>query len=111
MSHAIESHKRTLAKTLSWRIWATLITTAVAWLWTGHLGLAFAVGGTEAIIKMFAYYLHERAWSNIKLGYIVSKPPELVVFENEDFSEGHSADTSLERQSCVASDCGLRNVL
>jgi uncharacterized membrane protein len=54
-----------LAKTISWRIIASLTTFIIAWILTGNLGVGAAIGGTEAVVKMFLYYGHERAWHAI----------------------------------------------
>lgn len=56
------AHKRHIAKTITWRVIATTTTFTLAWLFTDDLEVAAAIGGTEAILKMVLYYLHERAW-------------------------------------------------
>jgi adenylylsulfate kinase len=63
-----ESKTRSLVKAVSWRILATLVTTALVWIFTRQLLLAASVGGLEAVTKMLLFYLHERAWNNIRLG-------------------------------------------
>ena len=56
------SHKRHLAKAVTWRIIASLTTAAIAFA----VGLPpKAVGGVfvaDLIIKFVLYYAHERAW-------------------------------------------------
>ena len=56
------SHKRHLAKAVTWRIIASLTTAAIAFAF----GLPpKAVGGVfvaDLIIKFVLYYAHERAW-------------------------------------------------
>lgn len=54
--------KRHLLKTLSWRIIATLITFLIAFILTGEIHIAIGIGVVEFIVKMFAYYGHERFW-------------------------------------------------
>jgi uncharacterized membrane protein len=63
-----DSPFRSLAKTISWRIIATLTTFLISWLITEDYGLALAIGGIEAVLKLVAYYFHERAWTNVKWG-------------------------------------------
>lgn len=63
----MESHTRTIAKSLTWRITALAITTFVAWLITDKVELAATIGVADAVIKLAAYYSHERAW--LKVGY------------------------------------------
>lgn len=56
-----------LAKTLTWRVLATFTTFVIAWTVTGDLDVGLIVGGTEAVVKMVLYYLHERAWHRLIL--------------------------------------------
>ena len=63
-----EKLKRSLAKTISWRIIGTLDTVLISWLITGTLVLAFSIGAIELITKMVLYFFHERTWNTIKWG-------------------------------------------
>jgi uncharacterized membrane protein len=54
--------KRHLAKTITWRVLATLTTTIIAWLVSGDPSTGFVVGGIEFFVKMPVYYFHERMW-------------------------------------------------
>ena len=60
--------KRSLVKTVSWRITGTGATFAISYLVLG----SFAVAGTIAVIQLVAntvlYYIHERIWNVIKWG-------------------------------------------
>lgn len=73
----MESHIRTLAKAFSWRFIATLVTFTVAWLATGKLTLAAEIGLADTMIKLGAYYLHERTWIRIKFGKL--RKPEYEI--------------------------------
>ena len=64
----MESHFRSITKALSWRFIATLVTFSVAWLVTGKLSLAAEIGVADTVIKLGAYYFHERAWIGVNLG-------------------------------------------
>ena len=76
--------RRSLAKTLSWRILATSDTFLISWLITGTVSMAGAIAGIEVITKMFLYYGHERVWDKIKWG---REPLELPteIFPSEDW--------------------------
>jgi len=63
-----ESNSRTLAKTISWRIVATLTTTILVYIFTGQIDTAIEVGLLEMVAKLVFYYVHERAWDKIKFG-------------------------------------------
>jgi uncharacterized membrane protein len=60
---------RHIAKTLTWRIIASLDTFIIAWLITGKMDWASAIAGVEVLTKMILYYGHERVWYKyIKFG-------------------------------------------
>ena len=63
-----ESHRRSIVKTMSWRILATLTTTVLVYVFTNDFTIAIEVGGLEAIVKLLFYYFHERVWSTVKWG-------------------------------------------
>ena len=54
--------KRHLAKTITWRIIASLDTFLIAWFITGRFDWAGTIAGVEVLTKMILYYFHERAW-------------------------------------------------
>ena len=63
-----DSGLRSLAKTISWRILGTLDTIIISYFVTGEVAMALSIGSVEVVTKMILYYLHERAWVNIKTG-------------------------------------------
>jgi len=60
--------KRSLAKTLSWRIIGTLDTIFIAYIITGTMNHALSIGSIELVSKMILYFFHERSWNKIKWG-------------------------------------------
>jgi len=64
----VETHSRTVMKTVSWRIVATLTTGIIVYLFTGEILLSLGVIGVDAAAKILFYYLHERAWNMIAWG-------------------------------------------
>ncbi|WP_178990117.1 DUF2061 domain-containing protein [Winogradskyella schleiferi] len=63
-----ENIKRSIVKTVSWRVVGTLATVTISYLITGTLALAFSIGGIELVSKMVLYFFHERTWNSIKWG-------------------------------------------
>ena len=61
-------HKRSVAKTISFRIIATFTTMALVLIFTKNMAIAGTVGVLEFISKLFIYYFHERAWDNVSWG-------------------------------------------
>ncbi len=64
----METRRRSLAKALSWRAIAWSITATVAYLFTGKIAFALSIGFADSLIKIFAYYLHERTWMTVDYG-------------------------------------------
>jgi adenylylsulfate kinase len=62
-----ESHTRSILKAISWRALGTVDTFILSWLITGRVDLAAAIGGVEIITKTALFYIHERAWTKIKI--------------------------------------------
>lgn len=63
-----ETLKRSLLKTISWRIIGTLDTVVIAYLVTDGVNEALTIGGIELISKMVLYFFHERTWNTIRWG-------------------------------------------
>ncbi len=62
------SHRRSIVKAMSWRIIATLVTFLVAYLITKEAVWAISISFGDAIIKIGAFYSHERLWNRIGFG-------------------------------------------
>ena len=68
----VETNRRSLIKTISWRITGSSATFLIAYLISGDLN----VSGTIAVIQLTAntilYYVHERVWNKIKWGKTIT---------------------------------------
>ena len=62
-----DSKKKSILKTLSWRVVASTDTFLLTWLITGSYHFGLTVSALEIVTKMFLYYFHERLWSKDKL--------------------------------------------
>lgn len=63
------AQRRSLAKTCSWRILASLDTFVLSYLITGHVVWAGSIAGAEVATKLVLYYVHERGWAYVGWGY------------------------------------------
>ena len=54
--------RRHVAKTITWRMIASLDTFIITFLVTGSLKFGASIMSIEIISKMFLYYFHERLW-------------------------------------------------
>ena len=67
-SSIVNTNKRHLIKTFSWRAIGTLDTILLAWLITGNPLTGIKIGGVEVVSKMLLYYGHEKLWYKINYG-------------------------------------------
>ena len=63
---ARDQKRRSIAKTATWRITASIDTMLLAWFFTGSPMAAITIGSLEIATKLVLYYLHERFWNKIK---------------------------------------------
>lgn len=59
-----------IAKALTWRLFASLDTMLLAFIITGDITVAVSIGGVEVFTKLILYYGHERAWSRVRWGRV-----------------------------------------
>jgi uncharacterized membrane protein len=71
---AFETRRRSVLKSLSWRFLAALITSGVVYVLTGKGDFAAKVGAVDTAVKLFIYFLHERAWDRIGYGRLPPAP-------------------------------------
>ncbi len=64
----LESRKRHLGKTITWRLVGTMDTMILAWVISGNPLTGLKIGIAEGITKMVFYYIHERVWYRIDFG-------------------------------------------
>jgi uncharacterized membrane protein len=60
--------KRSLVKTLTWRIIASTDTVIIATFLTKDPLIGFSIAGIEIVTKMILYYFHERGWASLDWG-------------------------------------------
>jgi uncharacterized membrane protein len=73
----MESNARSIAKAVSYRLLGSSVTGLILFAITGK-GTISAIGGlADMILKIGAYFVHERIWNHIDFGR--SKPPEYEI--------------------------------
>ncbi len=87
------SWPRALAKTLTWRFFATLDTFLISMLVTRNLKLAGSIVGIEVLTKMVWYLVHERAWARLSL----VGEPVVVRSAPRRYAEGRGSGVSRSR--------------
>lgn len=58
-----ETKTRSLIKTITWRIVATLVTLSAVYFFTEEIDSSVKITLTAAVLSMVVYYIHERAWN------------------------------------------------
>jgi uncharacterized membrane protein len=64
----MDQPRRSLVKTISWRITGSSATFLIAYLLTGNFAVAGVIGVTQMISNTILYYVHERIWNKIRWG-------------------------------------------
>ncbi len=62
------SKRRSLAKSITWRLIAIVVTFLVGFVMTGSLAFAASLSLLSNLINFVLYYLHERVWLKINWG-------------------------------------------
>jgi uncharacterized membrane protein len=62
------SKRRSLAKSITWRLIAIVVTFLVGFVMTGSLAFAASLSLLSNLINFVLYYLHERVWLKIHWG-------------------------------------------
>lgn len=57
-----------MAKAFSWRLFGSIATGLIVFLFTGSFEISLGVGALDFIAKLALYYLHERVWDSIPWG-------------------------------------------
>jgi len=73
----MESRSRSICKALTYRVTGLIITTLVVWVVTSKVKLAVSAGVADTIVKLLAYYAHERCWLKVSFGKL--RPPEYEI--------------------------------
>ena len=63
-----DTQKRTLLKTITWRITGSTSTFTIAYLLTGSVGLSSGIAVVQMFVNTFLYWFHESAWNRAKWG-------------------------------------------
>ncbi len=64
----LESRKRHIGKTITWRMVGTMDTIVISWIISGNPMTGLKIGISEVLTKMVFYYVHERLWHKSKFG-------------------------------------------
>jgi len=64
----MDSNKRSIAKTVSWRIAGSISTFSISYLISGSFNIAGSIAVVQMVINTILYYFHERVWGKVRWG-------------------------------------------
>ncbi len=73
----METNTRSIAKAVSYRVLGSAVTGLIVFVLTGKGGLSVGAGALDIVLKIGAYFVHERIWDRIDFGR--AKPPEYEI--------------------------------
>ena len=86
----MESHKRSMVKSVTWRIMGVVLLSGITWLVTHNWKESTIITIVFHSIRMVMYYFHERIWLRVKWGTVPHPLAELKVKDRlspEDMEE------------------------
>jgi len=69
----METRTRSIAKAASYRVLGSVVTSLIVLALTGKSELSLSVGALDMILKVSAYFVHERIWDRIDFGRRTTK--------------------------------------
>ena len=64
----MDETKRSLVKTISWRITGSSATFGISYLISGNFLIAGSIASIQLVTNTVLYFIHERVWNKIKWG-------------------------------------------
>jgi len=75
----METHARSIAKAVSYRVLGSATTALIAYAITGKPSTSAILGAVDAVGKIGLYFVHERLWNYITFGRHEAKAPEYEI--------------------------------
>jgi uncharacterized membrane protein len=68
-----DTPKRSLAKTISWRITGSGATFAISYAISGNFAVSGTIAAVQLVCNTILYFVHERIWDKLSWGRINSR--------------------------------------
>jgi adenylylsulfate kinase len=75
----MESHSRSIAKAVSYRLLGSATTGLIVYVFTGKGSLSVGASALDMVLKIGVYFIHERIWDRISYGRTPAKAPEYEI--------------------------------
>ena len=73
-----ESHARSIAKAVSYRILGSATTAGIFYVLTGKGSLSLGAGALDMVLKIGAYFIHERIWNPVSYTHLTLPTKRIV---------------------------------
>jgi len=74
----METPTRSITKAASYRVLGSISTAGICYVLTGSPKLSLGAGALDVVVKIAAYFIHERIWAHIPFGR-EAKAPEYEI--------------------------------
>lgn len=64
----MDTTKRSLIKTISWRLTGSSATFGIGYLVSGNFVIAGSIASIQLVANTILYFIHERVWNQIRWG-------------------------------------------
>ena len=75
----METRARSIAKAVSYRLLGSAVTGLIMFVLTNRPGLSIMGSAMDMVLKIGAYFIHERLWNYINFGREPEKAPEYEI--------------------------------
>ena len=75
----MESRIRSIVKAVSYRLLGSAVTGLIMFVLTNRPGLSIMGSAMDMVLKIGAYFVHERIWNHINFGREAEKSPEYEI--------------------------------
>jgi uncharacterized membrane protein len=66
----MDTAKRSLVKTVSWRITGSGATFGISYMISGNIVVAGSIAIIQLVSNTILYFIHERVWNRVKWGQV-----------------------------------------
>lgn len=64
----VEAQKRSIVKTITWRVTGSGATFLIAFLAVGDISISGTIALIQLVLNTILYYIHERIWNKVTWG-------------------------------------------
>ena len=97
----MDTKARSFLKSLSYRVFASIVTAVLVFIMTRRWLLAIGLGVLDSTVKLFVYFLHERMWLLIRFGRKAHPLEQFPVRRALTAQDKQAIETKLSEMGCL----------